>query len=208
MRNHKYSSNPNFSANPKCSVNEYPEKLIRVSEAIGCLRKAYYKRMFGEPPTVTCFSLWGHIAENEIKRHILPRWRGWFENVTVQKGILIGHPDFVDYLNQRVIELKFRWRRNPKIRDLAQANAYACMLGFKKFTIRVSWLNYEQFQLEFSDLTFPTRYKRFQVVEVKAENLLHALESRNVELIRSYPQWDWECIYCPYSFCDKRNSRK
>jgi len=181
--------------------NIYPENKVRVSEVVGCLRKSFFKRYINKRENITTFSLWGRIAENEIKRKILPRFKGYFENVVCQKGILIGHPDFVDYINQRVIELKFRWRRNPKIADLSQANAYACMLGFQQFTIRVSWLEYTpNLHLNYSDLTFPARYDRFKVLLEKADLLLLSLQGRNPYLIRSYPQWNYECLYCPYTW--------
>lgn len=180
-----------------------PDK-IRVSEAVNCLRKAFFNRFNPKKQNITCFSLYGKIAENEIKRKMLPRFHGWFENVIVQDDILVGHPDFVDYLHKRVVELKFRWRRTVKLSDLAQANAYACMLRFPHFTIRISWLVYNpSLHLQFSDLTVESRFDIFKKVKEKARCLLRAIESENVELIRIYPHWSWECRYCPHFECLK-----
>lgn len=175
-------------------------ELVRVHEINGCLRRAYFNRKLRverERKLHTPQEIWGRIVENTM-RGVFRREFGWFDDVYVHNHILEGHPDYVNFLKGVVVEIKYHQAGGVRTRDVEQANAYAGLLNFKKFIVRVCRLDFAKMDLVFEDYSYDFSKTTFEKQLELAKFFKYVLERDNVNLIKFYPRYPYECNNCSF----------
>ncbi|MCD6148924.1 hypothetical protein J7J18_06155 [bacterium] len=172
-----------------------PEGEVWVTEVCGCLRRAWYKRRYGEE--ITKDMIVGIKGHNILLPKLAEELGCTYEvriEIPVDSYILVGKADLV--CEDRVIELKLS--NSLHIRDewITQANTYAVALGKDKFTIAI---------IGNSIITkdYPANKALFKIVLETAKIYIKHIKA-NKPPPPMYGDW---CKYCPYrKECNKEKS--
>ena len=192
----------------KALQDRYIEKRnkLHVSDVVYCLRKAFYRRTTGRPPTKKQL-VWFLLGE--ISHKILQEL-GWeYKEYEISKDGLVGHIDIYD--SAIIIEVKttrklyrLQFRKDVPETWMRQIMAYAYMLNKTEVDLLVVYdvlATIESYHLKFTEKELEDNWnyllKRKEILE-------KALETGVVNGILPETEYKWECRDCEFRDICKR----
>lgn len=179
-------------------IYEQRENQISVTELVYCIRKAYYRRKFPQPPSLK--SAWWMFRGRTFDRVFTPLFDRYQERITYRvKGtpiVISGRIDFID--NETVFELK-------TVNNLTMIKKTGPHKDHMKQVIFYSYCNaYPKAKIIYMDLNdclvFDIPLDKEEEVVNEFEEIAKKLYQAIINNIPPQPTncQDWECPYCPY----------